>query len=95
MWGPTRDLALLKIIVIESSAGDVPTFPFIPLSSRIPSLKISILCIGQPGRDDLESTSNQRTKYNLVEKSEGVFRGMVSGADPQKSSEIDTLKHDA
>ena len=76
-WDPVRDLALLKILAIESDAGkggDIPTFSFVPLSLYAPTYRDAIVCIGQPGRDDLESTSSRRTKYNLVELSEGTFR---------------------
>ena len=76
-WDPVRDLALLKILAIESDAGkwgDIPTFSFVPLSPCAPTYRDAVVCIGQPGRDDLESTSSRRTKYNLVELSEGTFR---------------------
>jgi len=97
-WDGKRDLALLKVIAIESNhvkAAELPYFASVPVSENKPTYKMPILCIGQPGRDDLESTSDQRTKYNLVEVSEGVFRGMVQGADPQDNSEIGTLRHDS
>ncbi|KAJ6622317.1 trypsin-like cysteine/serine peptidase domain-containing protein [Mycena sp. CBHHK59/15] len=93
-WDLVRDLALLKIIAVES-AGDVPAFQFLLPSTRAPAKGTRIVCIGQPGQDDLESTSARRTKYHLVEVSAGVFRGMVPGADPQDNSEIGTLRHDA
>ena len=76
-WDPVRDLALLRILAIESDPGkegEIPTFSFVPLSRCAPTYGDSIVCIGQPGRDDLESTSCKRTKYNLVELSEGIFR---------------------
>jgi len=97
-WDGKRDLALLKIIAIESrqvKAGESPLIASVPISEASPSYKMPILCIGQPGRDDLESTLDRRTKYNLVEVSEGKFRGMVRDADPQDNSEIGTLMHDA
>lgn len=97
-WDPTRDLALLKILAIESDVGkegDIPTFSFVPLSPCAPTYGAPIVCIGQPGRDDLESTSSRRTKYNLVEISEGLFRGMIRGANAHDNSEIGTLKHTA
>lgn len=97
-WDSTRDLALLKIIGIESSASQkttIPAFSFVPLSSFAPAFKTPIVCIGQPGSDDLESTSARRTNYNLVEISEGKFCGMVPGADPENNAEIGSLKHDA
>jgi hypothetical protein len=98
VWDGTRDLALLKVISIESSQGqerESPQFSFVPLSTGSLTKNMPILCIGQPGRDDLESTSDRRTKYNLVEVSQGTFRGVVPGADPQDNSDIGTLKHDA
>ncbi|KLJ07592.1 hypothetical protein EMPG_16950 [Blastomyces silverae] len=54
-----------------------------------------IICIGQPGSEDLESTTDRKTDYGLVEISHGAFRGMIPGADPCDNSEIGTLKHDA
>lgn len=100
-WDAKRDLALLKIIAVESSAtgkredGDVPTFHFVRLASRCPPVRTPIVCIGQPGSEDLESSDNQPTAYDLVEVSRGSFRGMVNNADPHDNSEIGTLKHDA
>ena len=73
----------------------MPVFRHVELSSSSLSAKTSIICIGQPGRDDLEATSSRRTKYNLIEVSEGTFRGMVRGADPNDNSEIGALMHDA
>ncbi len=97
-WDPKRDLALLKIIAIESDEvreAKMPIFSFVPLSSNLPLYKEAIICIGQPGREDLESEASQCTKYNLVEISEGMFRGMIRGANPQDNSSIGTLNHDA
>jgi S1-C subfamily serine protease len=96
---PKRDLALLKIIAIETPAPKdkeigIPSFASVSLSAGPPVLREKIVCIGQPGRDDLEVSGNKRTKYNLVEVSEGQLRGMVPGADPHDNSQIGTLKHD-
>lgn len=66
-----------------------------PLATGSPAVKEAIICIGQPGRDDLEASRNKHTKYNLVEVSEGRFRGMVPRVDPHDNSQIGTLKHDA
>lgn len=98
IWDPKRDLALLKIVAIETGAAkteDVPAFRSVSLSPRAPACKTPIVCIGQPGSEDLESASAQHTQYNLVELSEGTFCGMVPGVDPQDNSEIGALKHDA
>ncbi|KAJ6564676.1 trypsin-like cysteine/serine peptidase domain-containing protein [Mycena capillaripes] len=96
-WDLTRDLALLKIVVLESAADTdaVRTFPFIHPAAHAPTKGTPIICIGQPGQDDLESVSARRTKYPFIEVSEGSMCGMVEGADPQDNSEIGTLMHDA
>ncbi|KAJ7093492.1 trypsin-like cysteine/serine peptidase domain-containing protein [Mycena epipterygia] len=93
-WDLVRDLALLKIIAVEC-AGAVPAFQFILPAAYAPVKGARIVCIGQPGQDDLESTSARRTNYPFIEISEGSFRGMVFGADPQDNSEIGSLMHDA
>lgn len=101
MWDPRRDLALLKIIAVESSPGlekgdgRIPAVKSVVLSPREPVSNTPVVCIGQPGSDDLESMSKQKTKYNLVEVSYGKLRGIAPGADPQNNSEIGTLMHDA
>jgi trypsin-like peptidase len=98
VWDSIRDLALAKVISIESNSekpGDSPQFCFVSLSPSGPVRNDPIICIGQPGRDDLESKSNRRTNYDLMEISEGKFRGMIHDVDPQNNFEIGTLKHDA
>lgn len=102
VWDSKRDLALLKVVTIEISDGDgnldgdnVPQFSFVHLSTQSPADKMPIICIGQPGSDDLESAGNRKTEYDLVEVSEGYFRGMIPGKNPQDNEEIGTLKHDA
>ncbi|KAH8654003.1 trypsin-like cysteine/serine peptidase domain-containing protein [Tricladium varicosporioides] len=98
VWDGDRDLALLKIVAIESpvpEAGQIPLFAHTPVFNGSIKKHMKILCIGQPGQDDLESTSAQKTKYNLIEISEGTFQGMMKDVDPQDNSEIGTLMHDA
>ncbi|KAI9368476.1 hypothetical protein BJX61DRAFT_523780, partial [Aspergillus egyptiacus] len=56
---------------------------------------MAILCIGQPGADDLESEVARETGYDLMEISKGRLRGLVPGKDPQDNEEIGTLMHDA
>ncbi|KAL8668865.1 MAG: hypothetical protein Q9168_006524 [Polycauliona sp. 1 TL-2023] len=97
-WDPNMDLALLKIISVEASSdgkADTTAFPHIKLASNLPKRRDPIICIGQPGRDDLESTIQRKTAYNLVEVSEGRFCGMIPGVDPCDNAEIGSLKHDA
>jgi hypothetical protein len=99
VWDARRDLALGRIVCVEGV--DVPdVFAFVslpPSSLESPELYIRtpILCIGQPGADDLESAKPRKTDYALVEISEGKLRGLIPNADPQDNSEIGTLKHDA
>ncbi|KAJ6471354.1 AT hook domain-containing protein family protein [Mycena sanguinolenta] len=93
-WDPKRDLTLLKIIAVECDR-ELPTFWSLHPSAIAPPSGIRIVCIGQPGQDDLESASARRTNYPFVFVSSGKFRGMVPGTDPHDNSEIGTLKHDA
>ena len=98
MWDSGVDLALAKIIALETTVGEsvgVPRFSYVQLAGQAPHRGAEIICVGQPGRDDLESKSRRKTKYNLVEISEGCFRGMVPGVDPLDNEEIGTLMHDA
>jgi hypothetical protein len=99
-WDPRRDLALLKIIAIETPApgnlasGSTPVFACLKLSEAAPKYRLQLICIGQPGRDDLEAEGNKKTKYNLIEISKGRLKGMVKGQDPQDNAEIGSLMHD-
>ncbi|TVY31336.1 hypothetical protein LSUB1_G008995, partial [Lachnellula subtilissima] len=115
VWDAVRDLALLRIVAVESDIGvdqvaragvggkegegreerQTPGFHAVDLYTGTMRYKMRILCIGQPGRDDLESKAGGKTPYDLVEVSSGVFRGMVAGADAQDNSDIGTLMHDA
>ncbi|KAJ5144539.1 hypothetical protein N7448_001931 [Penicillium atrosanguineum] len=97
-WDERRDLALAKIIRIETSEKHSspvrPVFTFVPVAQTLKT-SAHILCIGQPGADDLESAVPRQTAYNLIEISQGRLCGMVSGADPEDNSDIGTLKHNA
>lgn len=99
VWDVKRDLALLKVIAIEStisrSSDSMPVFSFLKVDEGNPRFRLKVFCIGQPGRDDLEAEGNRKTKYNLIEVSEGRFLGMVKGQDPQDNGEIGSLMHDA
>ncbi|TVY22129.1 hypothetical protein LHYA1_G009177, partial [Lachnellula hyalina] len=109
VWDAVRDLALLRIVAVEVEAGvsrgsgvgvggkerQTPNFYALELYTGTLRYKMRILCIGQPGRDDLESKAGGKTPYDLVEVSSGVFRGMVAGADVQDNGDIGTLMHDA
>jgi hypothetical protein len=99
VWDSRRDLALLKIIAIKIPTpdipGSVPVFSFLKVGEGAPKYGLKVICIGQPGRDDLEAEGNKKTKYNLMEVSEGRFRGMVKGQNLQDNGEIGSLMHDA
>ncbi|KAL4790942.1 hypothetical protein BDV19DRAFT_393554 [Aspergillus venezuelensis] len=97
-WDERRDLALARVVRAEN-AEDIKSLSFasIGILPQVPSTwwKTPIVCIGQPGADDLESKAPRATGYDLLEISEGRLRGLVEGADPQDNLEIGTLKHDA
>ncbi|KAJ0415778.1 trypsin-like cysteine/serine peptidase domain-containing protein [Aspergillus carlsbadensis] len=98
-WDARRDLALGRIVCVEGA--HVPdAFACVMLPpSRLKGegvyMRAPIVCIGQPGADDLESERPRKTDYALVEISEGRLRGLIPRADPQDNSEIGTLRHDA
>ncbi|RDW84151.1 S1 family peptidase [Aspergillus mulundensis] len=102
-WDIRRDSALARVICVEVETGvqNVPLFTSIPIplasaSADCPSInQTPIVCIGQPGADDLESSRPRSTGYGLLEISEGQLNGLIPGADPQDNSDIGTLKHDA
>lgn len=106
VWDARRDLALAEVVCIEipepemlgvssnSSLLSRPEFAFVPLSAS-GSATAPIICIGQPGADDLESEAPRKTAYDLIEVSRGRLCGMIPDVDPQDNSEIGALKHDA
>ncbi|KAL4938058.1 hypothetical protein BDV06DRAFT_201780 [Aspergillus oleicola] len=100
-WDERRDLAIAKVVRDEYGDYEMDVDRFTFVSIKVPSEGPStweqtpIICIGQPGADDLESKTPQATGYDLLEISEGRLRGMVDGAYPQDNLEIGTLKHDA
>lgn len=102
VWDARRDLALAKVVCVEvpeelGSSRSHPTrpdFAFVSLSTS-QSTTAPIICIGQPGADDLESDAPRKTAYDLIEVSKGRLCGMIPHVDPQDNSEIGVLKHDA
>lgn len=100
-WDGGRDLALARVVCVETvgtDEGDMGELVSIRLHSSASSsiyARTDIVCIGQPGADDLESETPQATDYDLIEISEGRLRGLVPHADPHDNSEIGSLKHDA
>lgn len=97
-WDAGRDLALARVVCVDAVDVNMDEFVSIPLHSSTSSSiygRTDIVCIGQPGADDLESETPQATDYDLIEISEGRLRGLVPRADPHDNSEIGSLKHDA
>ncbi|KAG2016822.1 hypothetical protein GB937_006024 [Aspergillus fischeri] len=99
-WDARCDLALARITALEclplpGSQNSIPSFTCVPLAPPSTSLKSEILCIGQPGSDDLESSAPRKTAYDLIEISAGRLRGLMPGADPHDNEEIGALRHDA
>jgi hypothetical protein len=94
------DLSLLQITgflnlnkVIDLSI-DLDNFAFVALSPDEPVKNTEELyCIGQPGRDDLESKKKRKTSYPLINISTGRYRGVVKG-DITDNEECGKLKHD-
>ncbi|KAL4863649.1 trypsin-like cysteine/serine peptidase domain-containing protein [Aspergillus spectabilis] len=100
VWDTRRDLALARVVCVEAETAALEfAYIAVPERSAVSSSKTytckPIICIGQPGADDLESATPRETGYELVSISEGRLRELVPGADPQDNSEIGTLKHDA
>jgi len=90
--GAMCELALREMIAVELQPGQgTPNQAraFIRLCSMAPAVRISMICIRQPGRGDLKTTSARKMKYKLIELSEGIFRSMVSDRDHHNSSTIE------
>jgi len=51
-----------------------------------------LFCVGQPGRDDLESEEERKTDYHLIHISKGRFQQCLPG-DICDNSEIGKLQH--
>ncbi|KAM5353952.1 hypothetical protein ACJ41O_000602 [Fusarium nematophilum] len=90
-WDPTRDLALL---VIEKAELPHRPFPHVRISPSAPRMNTRLLCVGHPGSEDLENPRRGvPTEYDTLVLSEGSFRGLAAGQDPQDNSEVGALKH--
>ncbi|KAM0561470.1 hypothetical protein ACHAPJ_003353 [Fusarium lateritium] len=90
-WDPIRDLALLLI-----NQAELPhrPFPHARIASFPPRFNTKLLCVGHPGSEDLQAeTQGVKTGYDPLVLSEGTFRGLAQGQDPQDNSCIGALKH--
>lgn len=97
-WDVRRDLALLKVIAVETDGGAanaMASLCHVNLAGIKRMSRTDVVCVGQPGCDDLESTTARKTMYNLFEISYGQLRGLIPRVDPQENAEIGALKHDA
>jgi hypothetical protein len=69
-------------------------FPALEIAGRAPTLGAKLVCIGQPGSEDLEcEEAGVETGYEVVCVSEGMFRGYAAGQDVQDNEEIGALIH--
>ncbi|KAJ7913899.1 AT hook domain-containing protein [Mycena leptocephala] len=100
-WDPKRDLAALRIVAAEGTAGGesdatAPVqFPFLEIAPAAPKRGARLLCIGHPGAEDLEAVvPGAKTGYDTLYASTGCFRGLAPGQDPRDNSEIGALMHD-
>lgn len=105
-WDGRRDLALLRI-VSSQDVGGVGTgnaekdttqreFRALRISLTGPALRTEMVCIGQPGSEDLEAAiEGIETGYPALAVSQGWFLGYAKGQDVEDNSEIGALKHNA
>ena len=92
-WDEHRDLALLQIVATQAPP---PLIPAISISGKTPETGDSLICIGQPGSEDLEvEEAGFKTGYPILAISQGRSLGMADGQDVQDNSEIGALLHDA
>ena len=97
VWDSKRDLALAQVVAVEAVAkgGAVPPFAFIRPAAAPPKLNAPLVCVGQPGAEDLEAaTPGRATGYELFHISRGRFRGLVPGVDVDDNAEMGVLMHD-
>ncbi|KAG9245759.1 hypothetical protein BJ878DRAFT_336007 [Calycina marina] len=69
LWDAKSDLALLKIVSVETNETVQPRFSFSTLSAKKPAVGSSILCIRQPGKDGLEYTMEQEKQNTACSRS--------------------------
>ncbi|KAL2127506.1 hypothetical protein VTI74DRAFT_10622 [Chaetomium olivicolor] len=102
-WDPKRDLALLKVTAAQRPAGGDGSglsprhwqFPALEIADRSPNVGTKLVCIGQPGSEDLEcEEAGVETGYEVLCVSEGRFRGYADGQNVQDNEEIGALMHD-
>ena len=101
-WDPKRDLALLKITAAQRPPGGDDSgvspphwqFPVLGIADRSPKVGTKLVCIGQPGSEDLEcEEAGVETGYEVLCVSEGTFGGYADGQDVQDNEEIGALMH--
>ena len=93
--GIERDVCLLKIEgVYENDVLNIrEEYPFVPISSPLPIYNTKCFCIGQPGRDDLESETDVKTNYPFIFISQGKYLGILGESDLNDNFEIGQLIH--
>jgi hypothetical protein len=95
-WDGRRDLALLRIIAAQPSSRPSSSFPFCRIAELAPETLTRLICVGQPGADDLESLDpGRKTGYEVLHVSNGLYHGIAPDVtDPEDNSEIGALMHD-
>jgi hypothetical protein len=82
------------VLVPQRDESNNLLFPQARVDNSSPRMGQSLICIGHPGSEDLEaSEAGIPTNYDVLHISEGSFRGLAKGQDPQDNSEIGALKH--
>lgn len=87
---------MLRVYLLQKNA--VAAFTYLKVAKGIPVPRLPVLCIGPPGKDDLEAEENKKMECNLFEISEGMCRWMVRGkdpVDPPDNGRIGAFVHDA
>lgn len=111
-WDERRDLALLSIIAAQTPRGNAghlhvdndgstsrahdSSFANLRISSSWPALNTGLVCIGQPGAEDMEAAmEGTKAGYPILAMSRGRFLGYAPDQDIQDNSDIGALCHDA
>lgn len=69
-------------------------FPAVRVAVTPPAAGARLVCVGHPGSEDLEAAvPGVRTGYDVLHASEGQFRGLAAGQEPEDNATIGALMH--
>ncbi|KAJ1413577.1 trypsin-like cysteine/serine peptidase domain-containing protein [Ochromonadaceae sp. CCMP2298] len=93
------DLALLKVVgeyrtgneMMDYEVAGFAPFPSVPIGESL-TLGETLVCYGQPGCDDLESKTAQKTGYDVFVRSIGLYENCLEGGIDD-NTEIGKLQH--